>query len=167
MNSMTALEPVAGPVPRVKSPDSRTAVDALEGLDLVSFSSMPPERALALVHRIVNELLGDNQPEPVEVWPRTAEDLAGAIFAGITGGIFGAYVSANPDLMEEELDRFVSDVRRGIEDGVRQARGVLDTLGALPGSIDGTIDEGIGLLHEKLDVFFEDVRESLFGDDQE
>lgn len=113
----------------------------------------------------LNELLKDSLPEGIEsLKPEdsTPEATADRIVSQVTG-LFDAYAKQNPNLDAEELlSSFMSEVRKGVDQGYDDAFKILDDLGAF--KFDG-IKEGIektkSLIEDKLKAFETFQREQL------
>ena len=144
----------------------------LAGGGPVTFSHSEAAESLALVLKVVQEHLRDAFGEfgpPLEesevLYPTgvSASDVADTIFRGISGGIFSAYLLSKPEMSEEDFDTFVSEVFRGVEAGVSEARGVLASMDAMTSDLGSAIKETESLLHQRLEGWIEDTREQMFG----
>jgi hypothetical protein len=95
---------------------------------------------------------------------RSADATAGRILGGITGYIYGAYRMANPEMTSEQFDTFQTQVLRGFNRGMSEARQMIGEAGLL----DSTTTQDIGMTEELvrsgLDDFFASEKERLFGE---
>lgn len=93
----------------------------------------------------------------------TPQATAQRILGGITGYIYGAFRLAHPDVSAEDFDRFASDVVRGFEKGLGEARSLIEGLAALTPELASGIDRTEALVREGLEVFFADERRRIEG----
>jgi len=96
----------------------------------------------------------------------TATDLspqatAERILGGVTGYIYGAFRLQHPRMTHEDFDRFESEVRRGFERGLAEARELLEAIQALDGALAGEIDQTERIVREGLERFFGEEGERL------
>ncbi len=71
-------------------------------------------------------------------------------------GFFDAYSAQNPGLSETEvLDKFMSVISGGIDNGFKEAREILDALDVLQGDIAANIDKTYDFVQEGLDTFYQ------------
>lgn len=85
----------------------------------------------------------------------SAGATAERILDGITGYIYRAFQLGNPDADAEDFARFKSEVMRGFEQGLEEARGYIEALGDLTDEQGERIDEIADLVREGLDAFFD------------
>jgi hypothetical protein len=113
----------------------------------------------------LNELLKKDLPDgiqslkPEEVTPEATADR---IVTGVTG-FFEVFAKQNSDLSPEALlEKFMSEVRKGVDAGYDDASQILDNLGAFQfdGVKDG-IEKTKGLIEEKLKAFETQKRQDL------
>lgn len=93
----------------------------------------------------------DNSPEAV----------SDRMFKGITGYIFGAFANTHPDFNAEEFGDFKGQVMKGLQEGVEDAREIINALSKLTPEADNTIDQTLELLYSKLDGFFTETENSF------
>jgi hypothetical protein len=113
----------------------------------------------------LNQILGDKVPggiESLKPEDTTSEATADRVVTGITA-FFDAYAKQNPELDAEELiEQFMSEARKGVEEGYNDAFEVLKGLGAF--EYDG-VQEGVektkALIEQKLKAFEVRKREEL------
>ena len=148
------------------------AVDRIE----ISASS----RALADVQKITAEalnglrekvsadqdaLLESGRSESVEQVESNADfsvdGTAQLILRGITGYIFGAFASQNPDMSEEDLDEFLREAKKGVDRGFAQARDYLVGMSQFDDSIEDKAEASIALVHQGLRSFVDEQRQAL------
>ncbi len=90
--------------------------------------------------------------------PNGTADL---ILSGVTGYIFEAFVAVRPELTEADLDHFLAEARRGVEQGSGEARRYLDDFKVFDGEIKTDTERTIELVYEEIDAFVEGQREKL------
>ncbi len=82
----------------------------------------------------------------------------------LSTGFFEAFKAQHPG--EDEavvLERFMETIGRGIEQGFKEAREILDGLQVLEGNIASNIDKTYDLVQEGLNEFFERMLEAING----
>ncbi len=89
------------------------------------------------------------------------EATAGRILGGITGYIYGAFRLQHPKMTSEDFERFESEAMRGFEQGMGEARELLEAIEVLDGKLAGEIGETERLVREGLDRFFGEESERL------
>lgn len=148
-------EPPAGQVDRISlsRPGQSTTMQALE-----QFVRAHLDEAFPKPEAEAEEL------EAKILYPSgaTPQQVSGTIFRGVSQVIFGAYRRAHPDMTEGELEQFMVSVLQGVDKGVKEARGMLETMAAMNEEVGGAIDETLTLLHEKLNSWFDQARADLF-----
>ncbi|MCO6430923.1 MAG: DUF5610 domain-containing protein [Deltaproteobacteria bacterium] len=133
----------------------------------VDFGS--PEKAVALsAQEIVsklNELLAPALPQGIEgLKPEetTPEASADRIVKSVSA-LFPAFAAQNPELSDEEvLDKFMEEVKKGVQQGYDEAFQILEGLGAF--SFEGVqsgVEQTKILIDQKLDSFYRLMRESF------
>jgi len=91
----------------------------------------------------------------------SADATAGRIFS-FTTGLLGVFARQNPDLTEAELvDRFESTIRGAVNQGYREAMGILEGMSAFDDSIRGLAEETMRRLDEMFDAYFAALRAQL------
>jgi len=93
----------------------------------------------------------------------SAEATAERILGGITGYIYGAFRLSRGELSEADLDSFARDASRGFEQGLGEARGLLEASSALSAGLATDIDTMAELVRDGLAAFIRQERERLFG----
>lgn len=94
--------------------------------------------------------------EPTDL---SAEATANRILGGIRGYIYGAFRMSKPDATAEDFEEFASEVMRGSEQGMGEAREILKALSVLDASLSEDIGRTESLVREGLDEFFAEERE--------
>lgn len=112
----------------------------------------------AAIEKINEVLAPDLGPRPLDAAVESGLDVSPEATAdrivSLTTGLFARYQDANPELQGAALvDRFVSVISGGIEQGFTEAREILDGLGVLEGDIATNIDLTFDLVMEKLEQF--------------
>ncbi|MCP3984477.1 MAG: hypothetical protein GY723_08805 [bacterium] len=91
----------------------------------------------------------------------SSEATAGRILGGIKGFIYGAFRMQHPDMTEEDFEYFQSEVMKGFEQGISEAREILTALGALDERLATDVVETERLVRGGLDEFFTQEREQF------
>jgi hypothetical protein len=141
--------------------------------DQLTLSKLSATDGLEAMERFVMEKLAEAFPglesaEPVEesealyASGASAAQVAGTIFSGVTQVIFGAYEMQHPDMSEDDFEQFIEDVRKGIKQGVGQARSMLESTDSLGEETSSAIEQTLEILHERMNSWFSDTRSSLF-----
>jgi hypothetical protein len=105
----------------------------------------------------LNEMLDDGSGVPAldtaAKQDNTPDGTAGRIVSMSTA-FFGSYAKQHPELSEADAAAsFVELIRGGVEQGFKEARGILDGLGALQGDVAGNIDKTFELVSKGFDDF--------------
>ena len=82
------------------------------------------------------------------------EATAERILGGVRGYIYGAFLAQNPEATRADFERFASQVLRGFERGMAEARSIIAGLGMLDPELAADIDTTESLVREGLDAFF-------------
>ena len=121
--------------------------------------------AIEHLNEVLEPELGPNAiqaavDEGVDVSPEaTAQRIV-----SLSTGFFEAFKAQNPN--EDEavlLERFMETIGKGVEQGFKEAREILDGLQVLEGDIANNIDKTYELVQEGLKEFFGRMTESLEG----
>jgi hypothetical protein len=89
------------------------------------------------------------------------EATADRIFRLATG-FYEAFKAQHPgDAADATLNHFLDVIKGGIDQGFKEARGVLEGLGVLQGSISANIDQTYGLIQDKLGEWQKQMLEGL------
>ena len=91
----------------------------------------------------------------------SVDGTARIILRGITGYIFGAFASQNPDMSEEDLDEFLREAKKGVDRGFAQARDYLVGMSQFDDSIEDKAEASIALVHQGLRSFVDEQRQAL------
>lgn len=89
------------------------------------------------------------------------EATAGRIVDGITGYIFKAWQMRNPEMTEESFQRFQTQVMKGFEQGLDEAKDILAGLQALTPELEESIGQTESLVRSRLDEFFQSTIEAI------
>jgi len=123
------------PAPRVSSND-----DFSRGL-------LTPEKTQAILNKQLAEKIQAKLPEGIELNKLdpaefTAQKVADRIFGFIEGRV-------NAEQDPEKRDELLSKAREGVEQGFKEAREILNSLGALQGKVKEDIDQTYSLIQER------------------
>ena len=77
------------------------------------------------------------------------------ILDGITGYIYRAWKTQNPDATAEDFEGFRQQIEKGVAQGVEEAREILLSMQTLTPEIDSGITETVAHLTKGLNAFFE------------
>ena len=94
---------------------------------------------------------------------RSAEATAGRILGGITGYIYKAYQLGHPDMTAERFDAFQTQVLKGFDQGLNEAKGMIGVAGLLDPEMTRDIGKTEDLVHRGLEDFFAREKERLLG----
>lgn len=94
---------------------------------------------------------------------RSADATAGRILGGITGYIYKAYQLGHPDMTAERFDAFQTQVLKGFDQGLSEAKGMISVAGLLDPAMTENIGKTEELVHRGLEDFFAREKERLFG----
>ncbi len=87
------------------------------------------------------------------------EATAERILGGIKSYIYGAFKLANKDATAEDFDQFQADVMRGFEQGLGEAKTIIEGLSALTPELAEDVDQTEALVRQGLEDFFTTERE--------
>ena len=129
---------------------------------------------LAATEAQINQLLEDSYAQLMERAGRSdylasvanptdlsPEATAGRILGGITGYIYEAYKLQHPDLDAGGLAEFQTQVMRGFETGLKEAKAIIAAVGILDEKLGAEIGQTEARVREGLDAFFTRERERL------
>ncbi|MFJ3057776.1 DUF5610 domain-containing protein [Herbaspirillum sp. NPDC087042] len=86
------------------------------------------------------------------------EGTAGRIVSFITN-MFQLFKQNNPDKSDSSnIDDYMNQIFKGVDQGFSEARGILDSLGALNGDIASNIDKTYSLVQKSLKDFIDQVK---------
>jgi hypothetical protein len=91
----------------------------------------------------------------------TPEAMAGQIVKGITGYIFKAFQTNNPDLDTTKLEGFQQQVMNGVDQGLKDARDILTGLQVMNSDLADSLDKTGQLARQQLTSFFSKTAETL------
>jgi len=156
-DASTATPPTAAEaIARNKSELNTQIVQASLSVS-ISAGNEPQQLVLRSVIDRLNELLDDGTGVPAldtaSKQDNSPEGTAGRIVS-LSTAFFDAYAAQHPDQDPAETAKsFVEMIRGGVEQGFKDARGILDGLGALQGDVAGNIDKTHELVMKGLDDF--------------
>ncbi|MBS4095317.1 MAG: DUF5610 domain-containing protein [Sulfuricella sp.] len=105
------------------------------------------------LNEALKPMLGDNAIQNTMNQDNSPEGTASRI-AGLATGFFGAFQSLHQDQDQATAaTNFLNVIQQGIDQGFKEARGILDGLGILQGDVAGNIDKTYALIQQKLDEF--------------
>jgi len=129
---------------------------------------------LAATEAQINQLLEDSYAQLMERAGRSdylasvanptdlsPEATAGRILGGITGYIYEAYKLQNPEFDVGRLEQFQTQVMRGFETGLGEAKSIIKAVGMLDDKLGEQIGQTEAKVREGLDAFFTRERERL------
>ncbi len=92
---------------------------------------------------------------------RSPEATAGRILGGVTGYIYDAYKLQNPDMDAAQLEKFQVQAIKGFEQGLGEAKQIIEAMGMLDGSMSSNIGKTEALVRSGMADFFKVERERL------
>lgn len=108
---------------------------------------------IANLNEVLKADLGDNAIQNAVNQDNTPEGTASRI-VDLSTGLFAAFKEQHPELDDAAaLDRFLEVIGKGIDQGFKEAREILDGLGVLQGDIASNIDKTYELVQQKLEAF--------------
>jgi hypothetical protein len=111
------------------------------------------------LNEVLKDQLGDNAIQNAASQDNTPEGTAGRIVS-LSTGFFEAFKAQHPGEGQAELvDRFLETIKKGVDQGFKEARDILQGLDVLKGDIASNIDKTYELVQKKL----EDFRSSVLG----
>lgn len=115
--------------------------------------SLVYKSAIENINEALKPTLGDNAIQNASSQDNSPEATAGRIVS-LTTGLFDLYKKSYPNEDESTvLDRFTKVIQSGVDEGFKEARGMLDGLGVLNGSIASNIDKTYDLVTKGLADF--------------
>ncbi len=95
---------------------------------------------------------------PPTTQDNSPEGTAGRIVSFITN-MFQLFKQNNPDKADSSnIDDYMNQIFKGVDQGFSEARGILDSLGALNGDIASNIDKTYSLIQKSLKDFIDQVK---------
>jgi hypothetical protein len=111
------------------------------------------------LNEVLKDQLGDNAIQNAVSQDNTPEGTAGRIVS-LSTGFFEAFKAKHPGEDQAKLvDRFLETIKKGVDQGFKEARDILQGLDVLKGDIASNIDKTYELVQKKL----EDFRSSVLG----
>ena len=111
------------------------------------------ERAMAQLRAVVTDAraqLGIPEGQALDTSPEATANR----IADFALGAFGAWHKNHSELGEEDARKeFASFIGGAIQQGISEARGILEALNALNGEVNSNIDKTWGFIQERLDNF--------------
>ncbi len=92
----------------------------------------------------------------------TPEAMAGQIVQGITGYIFKAFQTRNPDLDSSKFQEFRDQALKGVDQGLGDARDILTGLQVMNSDLADSLDKTGQMARRQLETFFAQASESLW-----
>lgn len=115
--------------------------------------SLVYKSAIENINEALKPTLGNNAIQNASTQDNSPEATAGRIVS-LTTGLFDLYKKSYPNEDESTvLDRFTKVIQSGVDAGFKEARGMLDGLGVLNGSIASNIDKTYDLVTKGLADF--------------
>lgn len=126
------------------------------------------ERVVFEIHqRVDGEGVADAREDPTAPGVITPEETADYIVSAATG-FLSSYMENHPDAEGEGMiNGFLDLIKGGIEEGFRQARGILSSMDVLNGGVAAGVDQTYELIMEKLETFRMESLQNLMGKDPE
>lgn len=130
-------------------------------IDLTRHSTSK-ERIEEIIDKL-NELLAEHLPggiESIQNQEFTPESAAEFVLDGVNA-LFEQYRLSRPNLSQDDLNRFFSAVKQGVERGYSSAHQSLKEIGALElDGVEATISRALKLIQERVSEFESDIRAS-------
>ncbi|WP_432239962.1 DUF5610 domain-containing protein [Herbaspirillum robiniae] len=125
--------------------------------------SLVYKSAIENINDVLRPELGDNAIQNAMSQDNSPEGTAGRIVSFVTN-LFQLYKQNNPDKDDAtNADDYMAKIMKGVDQGFKEARGILDSLGVLSGDIAGNIDKTYDLVQKGLADFLAKLK----GQDQE
>jgi len=108
---------------------------------------------IANLNEVLKPEFGDNAIQNAVNQDNTPEGTSGRI-VDLATGLFGAFKTQHPEQDQATaVDNFLTVIKKGIDQGFKEARNILEGLGVLKGDIASNIDKTYDLVQKKLDDF--------------
>jgi hypothetical protein len=115
--------------------------------------SLVYKSAIENINEALKPTLGDNALQNATSQDNSPEATAGRIVS-LTTGLFDLYKKSFPNEDESTvLDRFTKVIQSGVDEGFKEARGMLDSMSVLNGSIADNINKTYDLVTKGLADF--------------
>lgn len=103
--------------------------------------------AIAGINDILKPAFGENAIENAATQDNTPEGTAGRIVS-LSTGFFEAFKKQFAGTAEEALSKFMTTLHSGVDQGFKEARGILDGMQVLKGSVADNIDKTYQLVQQ-------------------
>lgn len=125
--------------------------------------SLVYKSAIENINDVLRPQLGDNAIQNAMSQDNSPEGTAGRIVSFVTN-MFEMYKQANPDKDDAtNADDYMQKILKGVDQGFKEARGILESLGVLNGDIASNIDKTYDLVQKGLSDFLAKIK----GDQQD
>ncbi|MCP1574695.1 DUF5610 domain-containing protein [Herbaspirillum rubrisubalbicans] len=120
--------------------------------------SLVYKTAIENINDILRPQLGDNAVQAASSQDNSPEATAGRIVSFITN-MFELYKKNNPDKEDaSNVDDYMNLIFKGVDQGFKEARGILESLQVLQGDIASNIDKTYDLVQKSLNDFINKVK---------
>ncbi len=120
--------------------------------------SLVYKTAIENLNDILRPQLGDNAIQNTASQDNSPEATAGRIVSFITN-MFDLFKKNNPDKDDSSnIDDYMKLIFKGVDQGFKEARGILESLSVLQGDIAGNIDKTYDLVQKSLNDFINKVK---------
>nr|WP_034331276.1 DUF5610 domain-containing protein [Herbaspirillum sp. B39] len=120
--------------------------------------SLVYKTAIENINDILRPQLGDNAIQTASSQDNSPEATAGRIVSFITN-MFELYKKNNPDKEDaSNIDDYMNLIFKGVDQGFKEARGILESLNVLQGDIASNIDKTYDLVQKALGDFINKVK---------
>ena len=120
--------------------------------------SLVYKTAIENINDILRPQLGDNAIQTASTQDNSPEATAGRIVSFITN-MFDLYKKNNPDKDDAgNIDDYMNLIFKGVDQGFKEARGILESLNVLQGDIASNIDKTYDLVQKALGDFINKVK---------
>lgn len=109
--------------------------------------------AITSINEALQAELGENAVQNAASQDNSPQGTADRILA-LSTGFLDSYKKQHPDMEDSAaLEKFIATIKDGIEQGFKEARGILKGLDVLGGDIAGNVDKTYELVMKGLDEF--------------
>lgn len=120
--------------------------------------SLVYKTAIENINDVLRPQLGDNAIQNTASQDNTPEATAGRIVSFITN-MFDLFKKNNPDKDDSSnIDDYMKLIFKGVDQGFKEARGILESLSVLQGDIADNIDKTYDLVQKSLNDFINKVK---------
>ncbi|MBB5390322.1 MULTISPECIES: DUF5610 domain-containing protein [unclassified Herbaspirillum] len=114
--------------------------------------------AIENINDVLRPEMGDNAIQNAMAQDNSPEGTAGRIVSFVTN-LFELYKQNNPDKDDAtNIDNYMALIFKGVDQGFKEARGILDSLSVLNGDIASNIDKTYDLVQKSLADFIAKVK---------